>query len=213
MPTIVTTMIVLDPPSMQIVFQAGLINAGSPVTRYRVYQSQTLKFTEKYLAIDAATADIECNNGNMTLTVLNPTTALSYYFKVAACNLKGESKYSEASSETIIDYPPEKPTKPVVKKLSATSIHISTADVPDLGSSPSRFKVTMVRIIKGGNGETRTESYFTVPAVVNLHGRKEMHYNVEDVERGSTYKFSVSSFNSTGQSEESDWSDEIDIGM
>ncbi|KAJ3305664.1 hypothetical protein HDV03_001309 [Kappamyces sp. JEL0829] len=210
-PTIVTTLVLHNPPTIKVVFQAPPTGQGSQLNRFRVYQSQMPDFSEKFLAIDAPSDLVDMESDNYTLHITNPQTAVPYYFKVAACNAKGEGALSEISSETVIDYVPEKPLKPVVKKVSATGIHVSTSDVPGLGSPPSRFKITMVKIVKRPEEDVRTETSFTVPAAVNLQGKKEMHYNIIDVERGATYKFSASASNSTGESEESEWSDEIDI--
>jgi hypothetical protein len=155
---------------------------------------------------------------NMTITISDAHTAVPYYFKLSACNFKGESQLSPSSAETVIDFPPEKPGKPVVKRLSMRSLHVSSVCPPGAGTFPSKFKVTMVTSPKITNAnpvvlaESKVESTDIVPATIHISGKREVHYTVNDVDPLLSYTFSVVAINSTGFSESSDWSDDVDIG-
>lgn len=125
---------------------------------------------------------------------------------------------SPSSAETVIDFPPEKPGKPVVKRLSMRSLHVSSVCPPGAGTFPSKFKVTMVTSPKITNAnpvvlaESKVESTDIVPATIHISGKREVHYTVNDVDPLLSYTFSVVAINSTGFSESSDWSDDVDIG-
>ena len=212
-------MVLHNPPAIQIIFQSPEHNKSSKVLRYKVYQSNTPDFADQYLAMDLPAEIFEFSQqDNMTITISDAHTAVPYYFKLSASNAKGESVLSSSSTETIIDFPPEKPGKPLVKRLSMRSFHVSSICPPGAGTFPSKFKVTMVTSPKITNAhpvvlaESKVESSVMIPATIHISGKREVHYTVNDVDPLLSYTFSVVAVNSTGFSESSEWSDDVDIG-
>jgi hypothetical protein len=200
----------LSPPAIQILFSPST-NSGSPVTSYRLYHSQTMDFKESFLTIDEKVENIPQRGDFLVFIINEPQLAVPYYFKVSAVNLMGESVLSDISSETIVDMVPPRPEKPVVKKISSSSLKISCNNPVPLGSSPTKFKIKMCKIIDedGQNEELLQE--IVVEQIISVRNH-EFQHTIDAVERGTTYKFAVRACNSQGDSEQSEWSDEVDIG-
>ena len=211
-------MILHNPPTIQIIFQAPEENNSSKVLRYRVYQSNSPDFSDQYLAMDLPIEVLDDFQENITISMSDSHTAVPYYFKLTAVNIKGESELSDISNETIIDFPPEKPTKPLIKRKSARSIHIFSTCPPGAGTFSSRFKVTTITVPKTTNAtsisrdDSRQENSIIVPATIFTNGKRELHYTVPEVDTTLSYSFSVVAINSIGFSESSEWSDDIEIG-
>ena len=212
-PIEISTFILHDPPSIQVRFKPSKEVRGSPISRFRVYQSNSVGFEETYLAIDSPAEEVDHLYDSIFLTLRNAHTAVPYYFKVVSVNGKGESGFSECSGEVIIDYVPEQPTKPVIKRVGLKSIHMTSTAVNGLGVFPSKFKVTMKTAKEGGPTTTTNETTFTVPVKLTANGKREAHYTANDVDAGVLYSFSVVAINSTGESVPSEWSEDTDIGI
>ncbi|KAJ3081054.1 Lebercilin [Quaeritorhiza haematococci] len=71
-----------------------------------------------------------------------------HFFQVSAVNALGESAKSERSEVTMIDLAPARPTKPVIEKLSPTSIKVSCMVPPNGGSPITEYHILIKKAQK-----------------------------------------------------------------
>ncbi|KAJ3325846.1 hypothetical protein HDV06_002231 [Boothiomyces sp. JEL0866] len=213
-PTAVSAEIMENPVAFKISFEEPALNKGSEILRYKVYHSSTPDFRERFLALDVAKDQVDQEKDHRSSVILqDPHYTVPYYFKVSSVNTMGESPLSEASSKLIIDFPPNQPLKPKVKRASSSTIQIATSCGIGQYSPPTCFKVSMYKVNKDVEpNELFDVQEFTVSAVTSFADHKEMHLTIDMLSPGTTYKFQVVAINAVGSSTPSEWSDEVDIG-
>jgi hypothetical protein len=206
----------LSPPAIQILFSPPVL-LGSQIISYRLYRSFTSDFKEFFLAFDEQVDKLQRRGNFLVFTISDPQLTIPYYFKVSACNTMGEGPQSEVSIETIVDMVPPRPEKPIVKKIAIDRLKITAINPVPLGSPPTKFKIRMCRTKEQEDGSQNVENTEEIEEIlvdqIVSSRNNEFQYSVDSVERGTTYKFAIKAINSQGESEQSEWSDEVDIGM
>eukprot|EP00842_Homolaphlyctis_polyrhiza_P006747 jgi/Hompol1/7073/HPOL_005179-RA len=144
-PTAIKTSVILTPATaVRIVFNQPASNGGSQIKCYRVYTSTSPSFVEKFLAAEMSTDDlIHDKEDFVAIMYYDPQIAVPLFFKVAAVNVMGEGAASETSAETIVDFPPSKPSKPAIKRISSSAVQVVSHVEPNRGS-PVQFFVVMM---------------------------------------------------------------------
>ncbi|KAJ2997155.1 hypothetical protein HDV02_005834 [Globomyces sp. JEL0801] len=206
-----------SPPSFDIIFQPTIGNKGSDTLSYKVYHSPTSDFKEYFLALNSPKEEVKSLEGSTSLKVClsDPQIAVNYYFKVSAVNKMGEGPLSEMSSRSIIDFPPPAPNKPSVKRQTSSSVLIAALSKNGIGSPTVSFRIQLFKVVEV-NGEKVREANpdFEFKALATscaTPGYKELQYQINELIPGTTYQVKVYAMNECGESEESEWSDEIDI--
>ncbi|KAI8893171.1 hypothetical protein BC833DRAFT_313278 [Globomyces pollinis-pini] len=206
-----------SPPSFDIIFQPTIGNKGSDTLSYKVYHSPTSDFKEYFLALNSPKEEVKSLEGSTSLKVClsDPQIAVNYYFKVSAVNKMGEGPLSEMSSRSIIDFPPPAPNKPSVKRQTSLSVLIAALSKNGIGSPTVSFRIQLFKVVEV-NGEKVREANpdFEFKALATscaTPGYKELQYQINELIPGTTYQVKVYATNEYGESEESEWSDEIDI--
>ncbi|KAI8929388.1 hypothetical protein BC831DRAFT_444240 [Entophlyctis helioformis] len=226
------TAVMFSPVAIRLIFKQPLPNGGSAITRYRVYTSPTPSFAERFFVAEMGTDElIQESDDTVALTYYDPQIAAPLYFKMAAVNTLGEGTASDASPETIVDFPPNKPSKPVVKRISSSSVQVVSHVEPNRGSAVQSFLVILSKIrsvdgtVEAPLAMSGSSAMLSSVSEANLTDRKEMvvptmhgHpndlvYVIDGLERGTTYKVRVQASNGGGDSALSDLSDEIDIDV
>lgn len=212
-PSLSSTKVISAPEcSVEISFKAPSSTGQSTITRYKLYYSELPNFKDPFLGIDEPVENLKSSDGCLIMTLKDAQMTVPYYFKISAMNMMGEGPLSERSDLNYIDVPPPKPLKPVVKKISATSIQLVSSNVPCRGSPPSQFKITMIQGHRDEKDQENMHKEFLAMPTISANHKKELKFTIDSVEPGKTYKFSVVASNSSGNSPPSDWSDSIDTG-
>ncbi|KAL5038487.1 hypothetical protein BDV3_006364 [Batrachochytrium dendrobatidis] len=218
-PTAITTTIILSPPSIRIAFKPPMDTTGTAVTKYRVYSSSSSAFHDRFLVLETDAADaVEEHDGTKAVTYYDPQVSVPLYFKIAAVNTMGEGPLSDTSSETILDFPPNQPSKPTVKKISLSSVQISANVKPNKGTPVQSFVVVISKVqsqISGqatGNSTEQIQNINKEIVVPTTHGHpNDLLYIIDNLERGTIYRFSVQASSFGGDSPMSELSDNVDI--
>lgn len=214
-PCIVTTLVHYDKPmGIQIIFKTAEPNTTSSIVSYRLYHSNTPKFESQTFEREITMASLNSNSSSFpidsfSLFFENPEIVIPHYFKMTALNQTGESVFSETSLKTTIDFEPDTPTAPIVKKLSDNSLSVYTYVNDGPGSSTSRF-ILKYSVIN--EAEEETMNTCMVPAVQTIPGRCELMYNFKNVTSDDTYSFAAIACNSAGESNLSEWAESLNIG-
>ncbi|KAJ1341951.1 hypothetical protein BSLG_003451 [Batrachochytrium salamandrivorans] len=209
-PTIVlvaiSASVILSPPAIRVMFKPNPESVGSPVLRYRLFTSTTPEFLQQFLVVETETADLIKDHGDWdAVTYYDPQISVPLYFKIAAVN--------------IMDFPPNKPLNPVIKRITSSSVQIESYVQPNKGTPVQSFLVVIVKVkpqdaIATTVGNVEADSYYDrkeviVPAT-HTHPYDLVH-TIEGLERDTIYKFSVQANNQGGDSPFSDFSENVDI--
>nr|KAJ3422380.1 Lebercilin [Polyrhizophydium stewartii] len=226
-PTNLKTNVTLSPTAVRLVFKPPASNGGSPIARYRVYTSPTASFAEKFLVAEIGVDELIQEQGDaVAVSYYDPQIAVPMFFKIAAVNVLGEGALSETSPETIVDFAPNQPSKPVVKRISSSSVQVLSRVEPNRGSPVQSFLVLMFKSgdvgpeqqQAGGSAHGSTQMLGLMDrkeiVVPTLHGHPyDLTYTVEGLDRGTTYRFQVQASNAGGDSTFSDLSEEANIDV
>jgi hypothetical protein len=106
-----------------------------------------------------------------------------------------------------LDYVPEKPSKPNVRKLSSYAVKISCACTPNGGSDIDKFKIVVLKTVNA-TGETSSSEI-----VVNDIGGHQLEYTLDGLELETKYQFQINACNAVGSSPLSELSDVISLGI
>ncbi|KAH9272283.1 hypothetical protein BASA83_005375 [Batrachochytrium salamandrivorans] len=219
-PIAISASVILSPPAIRVMFKPNPESVGSPVLRYRLFTSTTPEFLQQFLVVETETADLIKDHGDWdAVTYYDPQISVPLYFKIAAVNIMGEGQLSESSTEIILDFPPNKPLNPVIKRITSSSVQIESYVQPNKGTPVQSFLVVIVKVkpqdaIATTVGNVEADSYYDrkeviVPAT-HTHPYDLVH-TIEGLERDTIYKFSVQANNQGGDSPFSDFSENVDI--
>lgn len=186
---------------------------GSPIQSYRLYHSVDSSMDPKFLIDEISASNLKLENGKIKFVFSNPELRLSHFFNVTAVNMMGESSPSEISEKCVIgkviklilDYAPSQPSKPIIKKLSGTSLQISSQITPNGGSDVDFFTVTIFK--SSGESEENIETNSEV-----LYG-SQLEHIIDGLELETSYEFQVVAKNGVGESIPSEKSDKIRLGI
>ncbi|KAJ3027345.1 hypothetical protein HK097_006163, partial [Rhizophlyctis rosea] len=137
--------------------------------------------------------------------------AVPHRFRVRAENFMGVGEASEWSEEMIIDIPPSTPSKPRIKKLSATSIQILCTCPPNGGSEVSSYRLTKLKSSSPDSTESES-TQLDIPISPPSHAGELIHV-VDDLLPGATYVFYVEAGNRCGWSERSVGSEDVRLDV
>jgi hypothetical protein len=180
---------------------------GSAIQLYRLYHSTDASMKESFLAGEIKVADVATkpDSEKYKFTFDNPELRLSHYFKITAVNAMGEGPGSDTTEKAVIDFAPRQPSKPIVKKLSSSSVQVSSKVLPNGGSEIDKFKILLSKVT--GEGVTSTQEF----PVYEFY-RGELEYTLSSLEPDTTYEVCVIASNCMGASDPSEKSDPVNLG-
>lgn len=187
---------------------------GSPIQSYRLYHSVDSNMESKFLIDEISSSNLKLESGKIKFVFSNPELRLSHYFNVTAVNMMGESLPSEISDKcvigninrvTVLDYAPSQPSKPIIKKLSGTSLQISSQITPNGGSDVDFFTISIFKSNEDSEEKIKTSSEI-------LYGTHLEHV-IDGLELETSYEFQVIARNGVGPSSPSEKSDKIRLGI
>ncbi|KAJ3310702.1 Myomesin-2 [Blyttiomyces sp. JEL0837] len=173
--------------------------------------------TESFFIGEIVTTQIAAENFGkaQSFTYSNPQVGEPHYFKVAAVNAMGVSEFSDVSDQVLIDFPPKKPSKPVIKKLTSSTIHLQSISEPSGGSEIECWKIRYEREENshqiGDPAVANPLATTTIFTESSTNHPNVLDFVVDNLEPGSTYRFWLIAINACGESEESDRSDEVNL--
>jgi len=197
------TVVNLDNTSIVILSELGS-TTGSPIESYRLYHSVDSSMEPKFLIDEISANNLELQGEKIKFVFSNAELRLSHYFNLTAVNKMGESISSDISDKCVIDYVPNQPSKPIIKKLSATSLQISSTVTSNGGSDVDEFTISMFKL--GEDGEILIKTN-----IENHHGSYLEHV-IDGLEPETAYEFQVVAKNVVGSSIPSEKSDSINLG-
>jgi len=197
------TIVNLDTPGIIILCEPGS-TTGSAIESYRLYHSVDSSMSLKFLIDEISASNLELEGGKIKFVLSNPELRIPHYFNVTAVNKMGESICSDISEKCVIDFAPNQPSKPIIKKLSATSLKISSHVIPNGGSDVELFIISMFK-----PGEDRVTHFKTNCEII--HGTHLEHV-IDGLEPEIDYEFQVVAKNEAGSSIPSEKSDVINLG-
>ena len=102
-----------------------------------------------------------------------------------------------------VDFAPSQPSKPNIKKLSSSSVQVSSKVVPNDGSDIEKFTIQVYKALDPSNRRV----------IVVEAQRQELEFTVEGLEPDTQYQFEICAINSVGSSIPSEPSDSVNVGM
>ncbi|KAJ3211681.1 hypothetical protein HDU67_004360, partial [Dinochytrium kinnereticum] len=222
-----------NPPLIILQIQSSDPVRGSKPLRFQVYHGNDPDLKESFLIGEVDTTAIqshsmegkteeeegeggkeknkeqEWDGKTFYYRYLNPQTAVPHYFKVAAVNSMGIGGFSEISACAMIDIPPPKPTHPQLKKISSSSVMILSTCADNQGSDIECWRILYTKADRKSLtalNPSATTTIFTTPVGV---GSGTLEFMIEGLEPGSAYVFAVAAINASGESEHSEFSEEV----
>ncbi|KAJ3103421.1 hypothetical protein HDU97_010167 [Phlyctochytrium planicorne] len=196
-------------PEMKESFLVGEVDATIPPQPAPVEVEPTEETDENADEEKEGNVEVEHEPGTFFFHYKNPQTAIPHYFKVAAINAMGQGKFSEISSVAVIDVPPPRPSPPQLKKISSSSVMIVSTCVGNQGSDIECWRILYSKEEKKVDPEhkpTATTTIFTAPPALD---KGSLEFLIENLEPGTAYTFAVAAINGIGESEHSEFSEEI----
>jgi hypothetical protein len=197
------TIVNFDTPDIIILCEPGS-TTGSAIESYRLYHSVDSSMNLKFLIDEISASNLELEGGKIKFVLSHPELRIPHYFNVTAVNKMGEGMASDISDKCVIDYAPNQPSKPIIKKLSANSLKISSHVTPNGGSDVDLFIISMFK-----PGEDRVIQFKTNS---EIHYGTHLEYVIGDLESEIDYEFQVVAKNEAGSSIPSEKSDVINLG-
>lgn len=196
----------LLPPLMTIQFGPADCT-GSAIQSYRLYHSTDASMKESFLAGEIKVADVASKPDSEKYKFIldNPELRVSHFFKITAVNAMGESPGSDTTEKATIDFVPRQPSKPIVKKMSSTSVQVSSKVIPNGGSEIDKFRILLSKVASEGESVTQE-----VPVYEFYRG--ELEYTLSSLEPDTMYELCVIASNCMGASEPSEKSDPVNLG-
>lgn len=207
-----------SPPTIMVHFKAPESNSGSLPYCYKILYSNQDQFSEEFLAGEYSPDNLK--ETSFTFSFAQPFINIPYYFKIAAVNHGGVGAFSNISEMVKLDLPPNKPSKPIIKKRPDSSVQIKTNSEPHNGSAVKAYRILGYKIdftsLMNTNNESQannnqdsvtTEIDIIVP--VDWKRNYELFYTLGNLIAHQTYRFQVQAINDCGTSIESEPSDEV----
>ncbi|KAJ1501494.1 hypothetical protein HMI55_002231 [Coelomomyces lativittatus] len=169
-------------------FENMTASGGTPTYVHRLYHAANNR-SEFHLLT-------ELEPENMEYVMHHPELAVLHYFRVTSVNQLGESDPSEIAGPCIIDFPPSRPSPPIVKRDSIQSVLLKINPPASIGESP----VTKYLIV--GHLNNSPDPLFSLEV-------SKLSIILEDLSLGTEYVFAVSAMNSAGWSPQSRFSEVI----
>ncbi|KAJ3287006.1 hypothetical protein HK104_008794, partial [Borealophlyctis nickersoniae] len=189
----------------------------------RAQSSNSDRVTESAGGADGETARAVGGRGGVVFVYNSPQLGVPHYFRVRAVNAMGVGEYSEKSDEVLVDIVPSQPGKPRIKKLTATSIRVCAATIPNGGSDIDTFRITVCKIPPESEGSkedqvehaetTEEKTEILVPASPESVNSGEFVHAIDELHPGTTYKLTVEAKNREGWSEASEFSDPVNLDI
>ena len=207
-PSQVQTATSLSPPQIRFIFNPPKPNGESTISKYRLYSSTSADFSEKFFVAEFSTRDLmQDSDDSVACMYYEPPIAIAMFYKFSAVNTMGEGPLSEASPETLIDFAPNRPLKPVVKRISSSAIQITSSVEPNQGSAPQSYLITMYRVNHKKDLVDRKDTL----VVAQFAHPNEVTHVLDGLLPEKTYKFYIHATNPGGDSDISDGSDNVEI--
>ncbi|KAI9360426.1 ciliary protein causing Leber congenital amaurosis disease-domain-containing protein [Zopfochytrium polystomum] len=171
----------------------------SEPSHYSIYHSNDGFTKDSFLIgeVKVSTADQE----DLVFEYTNARFGEPHYFRVAAVNGMGMGEQSEVSDVIVLDCR-TKPKKPVAKKLSSSSVLLSSSVDKNSAAAVDKWKVLITQT-------ERPEA--EVGTVVLSQSGPSLEHAINGLEPGGTYSFSVIAVTAFGESEQSDPSDDVNL--
>ncbi|ORZ38128.1 ciliary protein causing Leber congenital amaurosis disease-domain-containing protein [Catenaria anguillulae PL171] len=173
-----------------------------PARAVRIYQSNNgSKF---YLAAEVQPAANQIPPAQVSWDIVNPDLAVPYWFCASVINELGESAKSEVAGPITLDFPPDRPGPPNVKRHGVDSVQVSIIPPKSRGESD----VVMYRVSCHTVSASDDEKEVDVPSgEFNSHG----YVVIDGLDVGEHYVFAVTAKNAAGWGEKSAFSEQVHL--
>ncbi|KAI8849271.1 hypothetical protein BC829DRAFT_443093 [Chytridium lagenaria] len=214
------------PPLITVIIQASDLGSGSHPLRFQVYHGNDADLKEAFLIgeVDATTPPETTETTETTEDTTttpsttffyhyqHPQTAVPHYFKIAAINAMGMGKFSDISSCAMIGnlfFTLQLPTPSAYRIHRHPTPETHTSNCHDnQGSDIECWRILYTKVSNGDEvNPAATTTIFTTPLGVTGMGKLECA--IESLEPGAGYVFAVAAINGSGESDHSEFSEEI----